>query len=190
MDQLFTFWRQLTPWQQSALIGAGVTGGLSSSYVGLLNACCCLGVIAGAILAVQQYHRRTDGPVPSGDGALLGLTAGVGGAVFAALIEFGMRIVGIGLGGATERLVQLLPESVEVSQNVAEWQGRGELFWFAGELIGEMLLFAVFGAIGGAIGAALFDRRRSRPEDGTVPRSRSQEEESDEDAASNKEGSV
>lgn len=191
MQGLSEYWRQWTPWQQSALIGAGITGGLSSPYVGLLNVCCCLGVLFGAIVAVQQYSSRSSAVVPSGEGALLGMTSGVGGAIFASLIEVGMRIIGIGVRGAVEQALQMFPASVEETQDLSRWQGQWEVLWVVGEMAAKILVFAVFGAIGGAIGVALLgtDTPRVDPRvDSSGPTS--QEGASDDGAASKRDGSV
>ena len=44
----------MTSRQQSVLVGAAVTGILSTSYLGFINTLCCLGVIIGGAVATQQ----------------------------------------------------------------------------------------------------------------------------------------
>ena len=153
------WWQRRSAWEQSALIGAGVTGGLSSPYVGIVNTCCCLGVILGTLLSVYYYTEHTTTPVRTGDGAVLGVVSGVGGAVLATLIEIGMRIVGVGVRGALERVIRMVPSGTfrELTPIVHGHEAWGVL-WLIVEMGAEMIVFGVVGALAGTVGTAVFDK--------------------------------
>jgi len=152
----------MTPRQQSILVGAVVTGILSTSYLGLINTLCCLGVIVGGIVTTQQYAARTAGSVPSGDGAVLGAFAGAAGAVLSAVFDVMLRPLNLDSQsiqqGLQEQLMQMSDQgmSPEMMQQM-QGEAPGLLSVMGlGFLLLNVVLFAIFGAIGGAIGTALF----------------------------------
>jgi hypothetical protein len=151
------WWQRRSAWEQSALIGIAVTGGLSSSYVGMVNTCCCFGVLLGALVAVYYYSEHTTGAVPAGDGAMLGMVSGVGGALLAAFIEMGMRVVGVGVRGALERVVRMAPGAFHDLKPMVHGHEAWGVLWMIVEMGAEMIVFGVVGAVGGAVGTALFD---------------------------------
>jgi hypothetical protein len=155
----------MTPRQQSILVGAVVTGILSTSYLGLINTLCCLGVIVGGVVATQQYAARTSGGVPSGDGAVLGAFAGAAGAVLSAVFDVMLRPLNLDSRsiqqGLQEQLMQMGGGQGMSPEMMQQMQGEGPgLLSVMGLafLLMNLILFAIFGAIGGAIGAALFGK--------------------------------
>lgn len=154
----------MTPRQQSILIGAVVTGILSTSYLGFINVLCCIGVIVGGIVASQQYASRTGGTIRAGDGAVLGALAGAGGAVLSALFDQLLRPFNLDSQSITEGMREQLMQNMGGEQGMSpemmqQFQGEGPgLLTAAGLLflLMNVVLFAIFGAIGGALGTALF----------------------------------
>jgi hypothetical protein len=153
----------MTPRQQSILVGAVVTGILSTSYLGLINTLCCLGVIVGGVVTTQQYAARTAGSVPSGDGAVLGAFAGAAGAVLSAVFDVMLRPLNLDSRsiqqGLQEQLMQMGGGQGMSPEMMQQMQGEGPgLLSVMGLafLFMNLILFAIFGAIGGAIGTALF----------------------------------
>jgi len=153
----------MTPRQQSILIGAVVTGVLSTSYLGFINMLCCLGVIIGGLVSVQQYTSRTGSSIEGGDGAVLGALAGVGGAILAVALDWALRPLGLDRQsiqkGMMDNMMQGMQGQQDLPPMLEQFQGG------AGETGAMMLVFSllfgaivngIFGAIGGAIGAALF----------------------------------
>src|SRR3712207_3305780 len=64
-----------------ALLGGLFIGVLSSlPIVKIGNVCCCLWVISGGVLAAWVMQQNTTRPVTPGEGALVGLLAGLVGA--------------------------------------------------------------------------------------------------------------
>lgn len=153
----------MTPRQQSILIGAVVTGILSTSYLGLINTLCCLGVIVGGLVTSQQYVARTGGPIQAGDGAVLGASAGAGGAIMGAIFDVALRPLNLDSQsiqqGLQEQLMEnmggqgMSPEMMEQMQG----EGPGVLSVMGLTFLAlNIVVFAIFGALGGALGTALF----------------------------------
>lgn len=146
--------------QQSILIGALVTGVLSVSYLSLINAICCLGVIVGGLVAAQQYVSRSGTAIPAGDGAVLGALAGGGGAILGVLFDRALRPFGLDTQSIGQDMLEGMMDmdgqqgfSPEMMQQM---QDGGSLVLLLVNLVIQIIIFAIFGAIGGALGAALF----------------------------------
>src|SRR5258705_12699137 len=75
-----------------AIIGGIVVGLLSAIlFVNFVNFCCCLWAVLGGALATYLYIKASPTPVKPGEGAVLGLLAGVvGGLIYI--------VIGIPLG--------------------------------------------------------------------------------------------
>lgn len=160
--------------QQSILMGALVTGILSTSYLGFINSICCLGVIIGGIVAAQQYVSRSRTAAPAGegavvlsagDGAVLGALAGAAGSILGTLFDRALRPFGLDSQtiwqGMMEGMMQDMNGqqglSPEMMQQMQEGGGFGMLLV---SLVIGIIVYAIFGAIGGALGAALFGGER------------------------------
>jgi len=147
----------MTPRQQSILIGAVVTGILSTSYLFFINILCCLGVIIGGAVATQQYTRRTGGAIESGEGAVLGALAGAGGAVLQPLLNWALRPFGLGVRDISMSMMEGMQGqpgmSPEMMQQMQSDPGMGAILF---NLVVGVVVYAIFGAIGGAIGTAIF----------------------------------
>ncbi len=156
----------MTPRQQSILVGAVVIGILSTSYLSFINVICCLGVIIGGVVATQQYTTRASaaGKSPAltaADGAVLGSLAGVGGAVLGPLFDRALRPLGLDSQTISRDMVEQWMQGMEGQQGMSpemmqQLQGEGSMMMFIGGLLFNIVLYAIFGAIGGAIGASLF----------------------------------
>jgi hypothetical protein len=133
--------------------------------VNAANACCCLWVVIGGVLASWVMQQNHPVPVTPGQGALVGFLAGV--------IGFGVMLVasipvayfqGTMMEGFSESLLRqegMTPEMRDILQQV----GPGVIFALAGVLMFVAQL--VFGTLGGLIGAAIF--RTSLPPAPPVP---------------------
>lgn len=158
-----------------ALIG-GVALGVASSIpvLNCFNCFCCALVIGGGLLAAYFYFRKVppSPQVPYGDAALVGLLAGVIGAVvcvvFAAFFQLLFTQLGFQPGMGLEQLEQVLAEA-DLPPEVEDW-----LYTLAsGQLSGATLLIQfgidlvicpIFAMIGALIGAALFHKKTLAPQ--------------------------
>lgn len=150
----------MTTRQQSILIGAVVTGVLSSSYLSFINVVCCLGVVLGSMVAVQQFTSRSGTSMEVGDGAVLGALSGVAGAILGSVFDRLLRPLGLDSTTISQDMMEQMMQGQQgMSPDMMEQlQGGGSGGMMAsvlGLLFG-MVVYAIFGAVGGAIGAAVF----------------------------------
>lgn len=156
----------MNPRQQSVLVGAILIGVLNTSYLSLINYLCCLGVIIGGIVTVQQFTKRaaTGEGVPgigAGDGAALGALAGVGGAILGALFNLLLRPLELDSSSITEDWIQDMMSNMQGQEGMSpemmqQFQDGGGAMAIIFGLVVSAVIFAIFGAIGGAIGSAMF----------------------------------
>ncbi|MEF8794962.1 MAG: hypothetical protein V5A22_03580 [Salinivenus sp.] len=165
----------MTPRQQSILTGAVVTGILSTSYLSFINTVCCLGVIVGSVVAVQQFTSRTGRAIEAGDGAVIGALAGVGGAVLGSLFDAMLRPLSLDSNSISQDLMQQWMQGMQGQQGMSpemmqQFQGGGGFMMFLVGLGFSVVLYAIFGAVGGAIGTALFGEESAGAEpEGPAP---------------------
>lgn len=152
---------------QSILIGGLVTGILSTSVLGMINILCCAGVIIGAMAGVWHYTEENSLTIPSSQGALIGALCGVLGAVIAGVLNQILIAIGLDFGTAMQgqfmRNLGMSAEQLEQMQQMQEAQQQGNWLWTIGGTLISMVLFAVFGALGGAIGASVFQKGDEQP---------------------------
>lgn len=164
----------MTPRQQSILIGAVVTGILSTSYLFFINVVCCLGVIIGGAVATQQYTSRTRTSIESGDGAVLGALAGAGGAILQPLLNWALWPFGLGVRDIAMNMVERMQGQPGMSPEMMEqMQSSPSMGVILFNLAVGIVVYAIFGAIGGAIGAAIFredDQGQDTQPEGQQPR--------------------
>ena len=148
---------------QPALIGGLVAGVLSAlPFVNFLNACCCLWVVSGGIVAAYLLQEREPNPIQVADGALVGLMAGI----FGALVNFVLSIPVTLLTAPMQRaMMERFIESGNFPPEMREMLTTG-----TGTVLGIILgffaaLFAgiVFSTLGGILGAVIFRKKSTAP---------------------------
>jgi len=148
-----------------AIIGGIVVGLLSAiPFVNIVNVCCCFWAILGGALATYMYIKASATPVKAGDGAVLGLLAGVVGALIYIVIGIPLGIV---MGKTMMSLVTGFMESVDPRQ--AEIM-RAQMA--AGQSIVRQILsgflsafvLLIFSTIGGLLGVPIFEKRKGGPD--------------------------
>ncbi len=157
---------------QAALLAGIIFGVLSSiPFVNFVNLCCCLWIVAGGAVAARTLINRSPVfPVTSGEGALVGLLSGVISSLVYLVVGIPLSLL---LKGSNVALTQKLAELVNdpnfrsqmeqmirqnESQSAAEQLAGGLIFW----LICSVLAIG-FGALGGVIGVAMFEKRKGQP---------------------------
>ncbi len=155
---------------QPAFWGGLFIGVLSAlPFVSALNACCCLWVIAGGVLTAYLLQERSSVAITAGDGAVTGLLAGAIGAVIAGVL--GAVIAALQGTTGAESLDQMLGQG-ELPPEVAQVFGRmRELpasVWFIAPLLFFLVVFPIFGMLGGLLGVAIFKRTPPPPPPGTI----------------------
>jgi len=123
------------------------------------NLCCCLWVISGGVVAAYLLQQESPTPITNGDGAMVGLLAGLIGALVCTAISIPItlmfapmerRIVGSLLQNS-ENLPPVWRDMMERSQGGRFRAARvvlGLMFWLCAG--------AIFSTIGGLLGATFF----------------------------------
>jgi len=141
---------------QPAIIGGLVMGVLSAlPIVSAGNLCCCLWVVSGGIVAAYVLQQGQAMPITLGDGALIGLFAGLAGAFVYLVLSIPITILIVPM----ERLVvQRLLENGDMPPEFRESVGR-----YIGGPLGIVISFmtylvagTIFSTIGGVLGAVIF----------------------------------
>jgi len=127
------------------------------------NACCCLWVVSGGVVAAYLFQQNTTTPITPADGALVGLLAGITGA----LVHFVVAIPIDILVAPMERAIvqQMLnmdtfpPEARDLVERFGRGGAMGGAFFIISRIVGLMFWIvagAVFSTIGGLLGALIF----------------------------------
>jgi hypothetical protein len=142
---------------QPALIGGVVLGVLSAlPVVSAGNLCCCLWVVSGGVVAAYLLQQNQAAPITPGDGALVGLLAGITGAFVYLLLSIPITM----LVAPMERTV--LRRIIETTGNMPpEFREYARGFVGGGIrlAIGFVLMLSVgstCAALGGLLGAVVF----------------------------------
>jgi Family of unknown function (DUF5518) len=151
---------------QPALIGGLVMGVLSAlPVVAAGNLCCCLWVVSGGAIAAYLLQQNQSTPIQPGDGALVGLLAGLVGAFVQFLIAIPVSIL---VAPYEREMLQRVLEMAgtmppEMRDAIERYSGRDMEFGF-GLLVLRRVVALVFGlfvggifsTIGGLLGAMIF----------------------------------
>ncbi len=153
------------------IIGGVVMGVLSAlPIIGAINCACCILVIGGGALASYLYQKDFPPGLPGpnmGDGALIGLLAGLIGAVVDSIVSIPITLLGIGAAQMASALDMLRsspdipPEVIGLLESMVAGGAIG-----IGLLIGlvfSLVIFAIFGTLGGILGVAIFQKGSSAP---------------------------
>ena len=149
---------------QPALFGGLFIGVLSAlPFVSSLNACCCLWVICGGVLTAYLLQERSLLPITAGDGAIAGLTAGAIGAIIAAVLGAAITITTGALG--PEAFDQIPQDDIppEVGRIFERMRSLPLAFWLIAPLVAYLVIFPIFGMLGGLLGAAIFKKSAPPP---------------------------
>jgi hypothetical protein len=157
-----------------ALIG-GVTLGILSLAMGnvpllnLLN-CCCFWVLSGGALSAYLYIKDSPITIKSSGGASVGALAGfLGGIVFAVLST---TVAVLMSGGADpEKIYQSMkpfldaqadPKAAEMMKVWLKFIAEHMILFLFVSSIFNIIIYTIFGALGGVIGVAFFEKRKDK----------------------------
>jgi hypothetical protein len=150
---------------QPALLGGLAIGVLSALPVINIANCCCAWILFGGALAAYLMQQNHPEPIQIGDGAIVGLLAGVTGAFVWLILSIPISLVMAPLQSEMSQRVlrnasDMAPElrSLFESMSGGPAIGIGLLFGFF------VMLFVstLFGMLGGLFGALMF-RKRTPP---------------------------
>jgi MFS superfamily sulfate permease-like transporter len=150
------------------LIQPGIVGGLVAGVLSVLpivslgNACCCLWIVSGGVVAAYLLQQNQSLPITSGDGALVGLLAGVVAAFVITLLSIPQFVMS---SGVEQQALEEIFDAVRVPPEVRDFMTSpaGRAVGIAGSFVLSLLAGAVFSTLGGLLGAALFRKRLPPP---------------------------
>lgn len=149
---------------KASLIAGAVAGLLSGlPLIGVVNLCFCLWIILGGILSSYILTSGFPQPVKSGDHAISGLLTGI----FAAILSF---IVSLPFMAISEKFMERILGSLFRAYGEGIPPALEEAFRYKGfnlaliplyiaGLVLNMVIYGLFGLIGGLIGGALFKKQ-------------------------------
>jgi hypothetical protein len=145
---------------QPALIG-GLVGGVLSALplIAAGNLCCCLWIVSGGAVAAYVLQQNQSLPIAPGDGALVGLLAGVIGAFVYVVLSIPINFL---VAPMDRVLLQRLGETMgnmppEFRQYAAASMSAGVRMVLGFVLM--LVLGAIFSTIGGWLGALVFRKK-------------------------------
>lgn len=149
------------PKLKPALIGGGVFGVLAAlPYIENVNVACCALYIGGGALAVYLYLK--DAPprakAPYGEGATVGVLAGLLGSVASTLTAIVVTALGFGENMADSMAQQA---NVELPASLVPFLDRSKLSFemAVGVLVPSLIGYGIFATVGGLIGVAIFHKK-------------------------------
>lgn len=152
---------------QSILIGGLVVGALSTSVLSVINLLCCAGVIIGAVVGVWHYTETYQITIESGQGALIGAMAGIVGAILAGIFNQLLVVVGLDFAGdmraMMEQFSQMQGDAGMTFDEQMQMMEQGSWAFMLLGTVFNMVLYGIFGAVGGAIGASVFQKGGDAP---------------------------
>ncbi|MCK5147798.1 hypothetical protein KAR48_13655 [bacterium] len=152
-----------------ALIGGGTMAILSTvPLINLGNCLCCMWLLIGGAMAVWFYRKNLPAGtvMTGGDGALIGLLAGVFGALFFTLLNTLFMAMGnaMPLDDIFDNIRQyqgdIDPEIEDFFNGIGE-EGFLSPFFVVIQLIASLIIYSIFGLLGGIIGVAIFKKKAS-----------------------------
>jgi uncharacterized membrane protein (UPF0136 family) len=142
-----------------ALIGGAVAGILTG--IPLVNCFCCLWIVGGGVIAAYFLHKNSTVDLKAGDGAIVGVFAGMVAAVIAFLISIPLAPLDNALARSMmDWAAEYTDQMPEFWDSLIRGEGLESSFPFMVlELFINIVVFSVLGALGGIIGISLFKKK-------------------------------
>ena len=141
-----------------ALIGGAVMGVLSAAPIlNLGNACCCLWVICGGIVAAYLLQQEQAEPINAGDGALVGLFAGLFGTLVTVLLSIPISLV---MAPLQRQILERLNQDGQMPRGFEDFAASAAIGVLGTVVLAMVFLVAgvIFSTLGGLLGAAIFKK--------------------------------
>ncbi len=147
---------------QPVLLGGVFIGVLSALPIVNIGNCCCLWILSGGALAAYLLQQNQPTPITSGDGAVVGLLAGMFGAVVHTVLAIPIGLV---FGPMQAQLAQRMLEGAgDVPPEMRPWldslgaAGAFSILAVLATFIFMLVVGVIFGALGGMLGALFFKK--------------------------------
>jgi hypothetical protein len=147
---------------QPALLGGVAIGVLSALPVINIANCCCAWILFGGALAAYLMQANHPEPIQVGDGAIVGLLAGITGAFVWLIVSVPVNIAMAPL--QSQMMQRMIRDASDMSPELRGWFesmsggpaiGIGLIFGFFVMLV----VSTMFGMLGGLFGALIFKKK-------------------------------
>ena len=135
-------------------------------FIKLGNCVCCMWVLAGGMVAAYFLQQNQSAPITAGDGALVGLLAGLIGAVVASVVSIPFDyLIAPFQRQMLERIMDMsgnMPPEFRDAMNRYSGGDAPMAMVVAGKIFGLMFMMcigAIFSTVGGVLGAAIFKKQ-------------------------------
>jgi len=130
------------------------------------NLCCCLWVISGGVVAAYLFQQNHAAAITPSDGALVGLLAGLIGALVIFVVSIPLDLLVAPMEQAMiQRILDrgaLPPEARDILDRYGRGGGLGAAFFFLRK-IAALVMWAfvggIFSTLGGLLGALIFKKQ-------------------------------
>ena len=132
------------------------------------NFCCCLWVVSGGVVAAYLLQENQASPITAADGALVGLLAGLLGAVFFLVLSIPISMVMAPVERAmVQRILERWPDLPIEMRDAMNTVGTGVRV--GASFVMMLCAGAFFSTLGGLLGVAMFQKPSSGIIDVTPP---------------------
>jgi hypothetical protein len=148
---------------------SGVLLGILSAFpvISAINCFCCAWVIGAGILAANLYVKNSAQMVTLGSGVVLGMFTGIIGAIVDTIFTIPLYLLTRGAGSAwmeqiqeaMNRVPNLPPETRQFLESIFARNSGAGIFVILGGVV-SIIVFGLVGMLGGALGVALFEKRK------------------------------
>jgi hypothetical protein len=132
------------------------------------NCCCCLWIVSGGALAAYLRQQNLPLMITAGEGAIVGLFAGLIGGIAATIISIPVEMA---MGPFQQQIMErILSSNPDVPPEMRDMIQRSAATGanVAIKLVFNLVTGVVFGTLGGLLGAAIFKKTPPPPPPGTV----------------------
>jgi hypothetical protein len=163
---------------RSAVLGGLIIGAISViPGLNLLNCCCCAGILLGGAMSVYLYRQEFTNEMPpmeSSDALVLGIVAGIIGAIITTSLAAMITLV-LGpvetemMRNFMEKITQKLEDRGSVPQGTLEnmrdqfeqaIKEGGTIGGILRSLVYALILYPIFSMLGGLIGFGIFGKKK------------------------------
>ncbi|MGE5813287.1 MAG: hypothetical protein ACM36C_02265 [Acidobacteriota bacterium] len=153
---------------QPAVLGGVFMGVLSAlPFVSYANACCCLWIVVGGVLAAWLLQQNSPYAITTSDGAVVGLLSGVFGAligvVITALMAPFQRQLDLYMFSRITQAMGDVPPFVEQVIEQRRSMPAVTVLSVIASLIFSLIINPIFAMLGGLLGAVLFKKGAPPP---------------------------
>ena len=153
---------------QPALLGGLFIGVLSALPVVNLFNCCCLWIIGGGVLSAYLLQQNQPTAIQVADGALVGLLAGLFGGVLGVILSIPLeRMTNEWVRNVIEQVLERAQDVPDELRSALENVGTGSTI-LVFKLFTSTVIGAIFGMLGGILGAAIFKKGPKPSPPGTI----------------------